>query len=95
MTEEVLVSPEARRQYFEAMETLFGQVGWKILLEDIEAWKTAIASGWRGFSVENLRYEQGRYDGLSQVTDMFKQIQMAKASADVEEELAPPEFYNA
>lgn len=92
MSEVVEMTPEARRQYFEAMESLFSQIGWKILLEDIEGWKVAIANGWRGYSPENLRYEQGRYDGLAQVTEMFKQIQMAKDSADLDDIEVPPLF---
>jgi len=78
---------EPTRQYFDMMDSLFAQPGWKLLADDIQTWKSAIADGWRSYTPEQIRYEQGRYDGLSQVTDMFSQIETAKAAV-LEDEAA-------
>ncbi len=76
---------EPQRQYFEMMESLFAHTGWKLLSDDIQAWKDAIAAQWRTVKPEDLRYEQGRYDALTQVTDMFSVIENAKATVLAEE----------
>jgi hypothetical protein len=77
---------EAEQQYFEIMESLFAHPGWKVLADDIQGWKEAIASGWRGLKPDQLQFEQGRAAAFDQVTEHFKLCEALKAQAlsDVE-----------
>lgn len=60
---------QANQQYVEAMERLFASSDMKILMDSVEGWKTAIATSWRGLRPDQLTFEQGRFEGLEQVTD--------------------------
>jgi len=79
---------EADRQYFEAMESLFNSPGWKIFKDDILGWQEGIASQWRSIAPEDLRFAQGRYDGLEQVLKHMELCETLKAQA-LEEQLEP------
>lgn len=83
---------EADRQYFEMMEALFAMPGWKLLRDDIAGWQEAISTKWRTIKPEDVRYEQGRYDGLEQVVKHFELCETLKAQAEADDELAPPEL---
>lgn len=72
---------EKDRQYFEAMESLFLHPAWKLLMDDIHGWQEAISSQWRSLSPETLRFEQGRFDGLNQITSYQETLESLKASA--------------
>lgn len=69
------------RQYLEAMESLFEHPGWKILMDEATGWQDAIATKWRSLKPEDLRYEQGRYDGLEQITKFNEMIAMVRQKA--------------
>lgn len=86
---------ESERQYFEAMEALFAMPGWKLLKDDIAGWQAAIESKWRTIAPENIRYEQGRYEGLEQVVKHFELCETLKAHAEgtPSDPLEPPEMY--
>lgn len=60
---------QANQQYIEAMERLFMSSDFKILLDDLNGMKEAIAISWRSLKPDQLAFEQGRYEGLSQTTD--------------------------
>ena len=60
---------ERSRQYLETMESLFLHPGWQLLVDDIEGWKEAISASWQSLTPDTLRFEQGRYQGLTQVTN--------------------------
>lgn len=62
------------QQRFELYETLFAHPGWKLFISDVEDWKLKISERWRSITPEALRYEQGRYHGLEQVTT-FENLQ--------------------
>lgn len=57
------------QQYFDAMDALFGSLGWKLLAEDIQRWMSAISTQWETIKPEDLRFIQGRYDGLRQIRE--------------------------
>lgn len=65
---------EAQRQYFEAMEAMFSTLGWKLLMDDIDGYKSAISDQWRSINPEGLRLAQGRYDGLDQISRYEKSV---------------------
>lgn len=63
------------------METLFAHPGWKELVQQITGWQAAISDQWRTLKPENLRFEQGRYDGLNQIATFENLIDTLKAKA--------------
>lgn len=69
------------QQYYEVMESLEAHPGLKIFLDELRGFQEAIASQWATVSPENLRFEQGRFAGLKQATDLFATIGSLKAQA--------------
>jgi hypothetical protein len=72
---------EASRQYLEAMEAMFATVGWKFLMSDIAGFKEAISSQWRSATPDGLRFAQGRYDGLNQISEYETMLETLKAQS--------------
>lgn len=72
---------ESSRQYLEAMEEMFATKGWKLLMSDIEGFKDAISSQWRTTTPEDLRFVQGRYDGLEQISNYESFLETLKAQS--------------
>ena len=68
------------QQYFEVMDSLSQHPGWKLLRDDLIGFQEAIASGWAGLTVDNFRYEQGRFAGLKQASDHFNSLETIKAA---------------
>jgi hypothetical protein len=60
---------QASQQYIEAMERLFQNPDMKVLLDDLEAMKAAIAGSWLTLKPDQLAFEQGRYEGITQTTN--------------------------
>lgn len=77
---------EQARQYFEQMESLFAHPGWKTLMDDVAGWKEAISSQWRNVKPEDLRFVQGRYDGLDQIHTLEKTLETLKAQSQEDAE---------
>lgn len=77
---------EENRQWFEAMENLFATPGWKYLLLYITDCQSAISDQWRSVTPENLRFAQGRYDGLDQIKTFENYIGVLKDTATEEAE---------
>ena len=61
---------QEEQQYFEAMEALFQSIGWQLLEADIRGWMESISGQWETIKPEDLRFIQGRYDGLKQVAGL-------------------------
>lgn len=72
---------DADRQYFEAMESMFATAGWKLLMSDVAGFKEAISSQWRVATPEGLKFAQGRYDGLDQISQYETMLDNLKAKA--------------
>lgn len=75
-------------EYFEVLESLFAQPGWKVFVADFKEMRDAIASQWMALTPENLRAEQGRYEGLNQVVEFEKQVEAVKRANEEARELA-------
>jgi EAL domain-containing protein (putative c-di-GMP-specific phosphodiesterase class I) len=88
------VDRQANQQYVEAMERLFQSSDFKILLDDFEGMKAAIAHSWRSLRPDQLAFEQGRYEGLSQTTEHLKFVRqlVQQALAAAEADLALDDF---
>lgn len=63
------------------MESLFSHPAWKIFADDIRGWQDAISTQWRTMRPEDLRYAQGRFDGLDQVRKHVELCETLKAQA--------------
>ena len=72
---------ESSRQYLEAMEAMFASQGWKLLMDDIAGFKDAISSQWRTTKPEDLRFAQGRFDGLDQISQYESFLETLKAQS--------------
>lgn len=86
---------QANLQYVEAMERLFQSSDFKILLDDLEGMKEAIASSWRSLKPDNLAFEQGRYEGLAQTTEhltFVRQIVEQAIAADAAEAIEHDDY---
>jgi hypothetical protein len=57
------------QQRCECFESLFNHPGWKLFLADVAGWKDAISVRWQAITPDGLRFEQGRFAGLDQVTN--------------------------
>ena len=75
---------EENRQWFEAMENLFATPGWKYLLLYITDCQSAISDQWRSCKPEDLRFVQGRFDGLDQIKTFENYIGVLKDTATEE-----------
>lgn len=56
------------------MERLFQNPDFKVLLDDLEAMKSAIAGSWLSLKPETLAFEQGRYEGITQTTNHLEMV---------------------
>lgn len=83
---------DKQKQYFELMASLETHPGLKFLLDDLDGMRIAIAAGWQSLTPETLRYEQGRYAGISQAVDYFTMLDSIKKQAELED--APFEEFN-
>lgn len=77
---------DEQRQYFDAMDALFTSLGWKLLADDIKGFTEAISDQWASIKPEDLRFIQGRYDGLKQIAAYPEMIDKMKAACDAEVE---------
>lgn len=73
---------DEQRQYFEAMEALFGSLGWSVLEQDVKGMMDAIHTGILTVKPDNLQYEQGRYAGLSQLVAFKQMVENGRAAAE-------------
>ena len=69
---------EHSRQYLEAMESLFMHPGWQLFMDDVQGWQDAISQQWQSVTPEQLRFEQGRFKALGQVTGHQKMLEQVK-----------------
>lgn len=86
------MSPEERQQWLEAVDGMFATQGWKVFQKYVGDCQKAIEAQWRTITPENLRFIQGRVDGLNQLHVFEEMADMIKAQT-AEEVLPPPEFY--
>lgn len=75
------------QQRCELFEHLFASAGWKLFIADVDGWKEKISERWRAITPEALRYEQGRYAGLEQVTNFENLIEQLRKQLNEPEEL--------
>ena len=73
---------EEQRQYFELMESLFTHPAWPVLMDDFKGMQDGIAASWRKLTPDKLAYEQGRYEGLSQLTGFQEMLAELKKQAE-------------
>lgn len=76
---------EETRQRIATYEALFEHPGWRLFIVDVEGWKDSIATSWKSLSPETLRFDQGRHDGLTQVTGFPDLIAAIKADEEESE----------
>lgn len=74
------------------METLFASPGWRLIKDDIDGWMKAISTQWESLSPDNLRYEQGRYQGLKQIAKHLETLETLKGQflADEADSMGAP-----
>lgn len=84
------MSPEERQQWLEAVDGMFATHGWKVYKKYVTDCQTAIEAQWRSITPENLRFIQGRVDGLNQLHMFEDMAEMMRAQPL--EELEPPPY---
>jgi hypothetical protein len=73
-------------QRCECFESLFTHPGWQLFVTDVAAWKDAISKKWQSITPDGLRFEQGRYAGLEQVTSFENLIAQLRAGLSESED---------
>lgn len=79
---------DEQRQWFDAMEAMFATQGWGLFQRYLAECQAAISEQWRTCKPEDLRFVQGRYDGLDQAKTFDNYIGVLKDAAT---EVAPTE----
>lgn len=81
---------EEDRQWFETIEPMLDSHAWKLFETYVTQCQDAISKGWRTIKPEDVRFIQGRFDGLNQIIEFKNVVASLKALAVEQDDLEPP-----